>query len=234
LVLGTFSEADHAQAAARMIENLRTVAPQISGARVHTTASGSMVIFGRYQDREDPAARADQEKLKRITFRNQPVFKRVILTKIEKPLNQQKLNPLDLRAARLKHPNVDPLYTLDVAVWVAIEDKDAGKDRLSFEDAKKKAEAYAAELRAKGFDAYFFHESNKQRSSVTVGLFDRRAINETSRLYSPEVTALQKQFPIRQANGQPVYEPAYKPVDQRHGKAVRIPQRPSLVLVPRD
>ena len=235
LVLGTFADDNHEMAAAKMVENLRTVAPQINGARVHTTASGSLVIFGRYADREDPAAKSDEEKLKQIKFRNQPVFKRIIITKIDTPNSGSQLNPFDLRAARQKHPNVDPLYTLDIAVWIANEDPKAPRDeRLAFEDAKKQAEKYVSELRAQGFEAYFFHELNGKRSSVTVGLFDRRAMNEVSKLYSPEVTALLKKFPVRTANGAPVHEWAYKPVDQRRGKAVTVPQAPVLVLVPKE
>lgn len=227
LVLGTFTEGDHAAAAMRMIGNLQVIAPQVQGARVHTTPKGSMVVYGRYKDREDPSAKADQEKLKQITNQGHQVFKRIPLTRIDMRLAQGQLSPLDLLSARRAHPNVDPLYTLDVAIWMANEDKSLG-GIVTPDEVRRKAEAYAKELRAKGHEAYFYHDDVNKRSIVTVGLFDHRAIHPKSGLYSSDVTSVIKQFPQRLANGEPVLTLKARFVPQLGTQ----PQTPVLVLVP--
>lgn len=230
LVLGTFTGADHKASAERMLDNLRTIAPEAAaGARVHTTAKGSMVVFGRYTGRDDPNAVADEQRLKRLTHQNRKVFNRLILTRLDLRLTEGQLHPHDLLSARRAHPKVDPLYTLDVAIWMANEDPahKAG-DRLMYEEAKRQAEAHAAKLRAQGYEAYFYHDQANKRSIVTVGLFDRTAINSTSGLYSSRVTDLVKKFPARLANG----EPAFEFIDKYFPKLGTKPQTPVLVLVP--
>jgi hypothetical protein len=229
LILGTFTEPGHEEAAKRMIVNLAKIAPQATDkAWVHTTGKGSMVVYGRYAGREDPAAAADEQRLKQITYQNQRLFNRIILTHLDLRLTQGQLSPNDLLSARKKHPKVDPLYTLDVAVWLPNEDPEAGRDRLGYDVVKKRAEEHAAKLRAQGYEAYFYHDETNKRSSVTVGLFDRRAINSKSGLYSDDVMALVHKFPIRLANGEPINELKAKYLPQLGTK----PQTPVLVLVP--
>lgn len=228
LVLGTFADEGHEQAAQQMLANLPMVAPQITGARVYSTASGSMVIFGRYKGRDDPAAKNDQERIKAIRYQGRAVFNRVLLTHIDLRTAHSQFHPHDLLSARKQHPKVDPLYTLDIAIWIANMDPQAGQDRMTFEDAKKKAEAYAAQLRMTGEQAYFYHDPKKQQSMVTVGLFDHRAIHPVSRMYSDEVESLLKKHPVRLANGEPLME-FKNPKKPRDGTR---PQVPKLVLVP--
>jgi hypothetical protein len=229
LVLSTFSGDDHAQSAQNMLGSLRKIAPQATDqARVHTTAKGSMVVYGNYTGRDDAAAIADEQRLKKVTYQNRPVFNRIILTRIDLRLTHGQLSPNDLLSARRKFPKVDPLYTLDVALWIANEDPKAGKERLDYEQVKRRAEEQATALRAQGFEAYFYHDPANKRSIVTVGLFDRRAINPTSGLYSQQVSDLLKRFPQRLANGEPAFEFKNKFFPDQGTK----PQSPVLVLVP--
>ncbi len=225
LVLGTFTEPGHEDAAQQMIRDLPKVAPTVTGTRVHTTAKGSMVLYGKYTGRDDPAAKADQERLKAITYNGHPVFNRIILTRIDLRLTQGNLHPHDLLSARKAHPKVDPLYTLDVAIWVTDE---KGANRQSYEAAQKSAEQYAAQLRARGLEAYFYHDDDHQWSTVTVGLFDRRAINAKSGLFSDAVVNIAKQFPARLMNGEPLIDLK----DPKHPELGGTPQTPKLVLVP--
>jgi hypothetical protein len=227
LVLGTFTEGDHIAAAQRMIADMPRVAPQVQGARVHTTAKGSMVVYGRYDDREDPRAKQDQERLKQITANGRKVFNRVPLTRLDMRLTKGKLSPLDLLSARRAHPNVDPLYTLDVALWLTNDDRKLG-EIVTVDDVRQRAETYAKQLRAQGHEAYFYHDEANNRSIVTVGLFDRRAINQKSGLFSPDVTDLMKKFPVRLANGEPVETLKARFLPQLGTQ----PQTPVLVLVP--
>jgi hypothetical protein len=224
LVLATFTDANHVRDAQDMLAQLPVVAPQVVGARIHTSAKGSMVIYGQYTGREDPAAKADVERLKRITHQNRQVFSRVLLTHLDLRLAQSQLHPHDLLSARRLHPKVDPLYTLDVAIW---DDFESGK--ISYDQIRRSAENYAAQLRARGYEAYFYHDDANTRSIVTVGLFDRRAIHKDSGLYSQEVEDLaKKHFPVRLVNGEPMYE--YK--DRFRPELGTEPETPVLVLVP--
>ena len=229
LVLGTFSDGDHQASAKQMLVNLPQVAPQVRGATVHSTPRGSLVIFGSYTGRDDEAAKRDQEWLKSIKYQDRSVFNRVILTRLDLRLTQAQLHPHDLLSARRAHPDADPLYTLDVAIWMADPEAKSAKERLTYEQVKQKAESYAAELRARGDEAYFYHDDVNQWSVVTVGLFDRRAIDSRSGLYSADVDALIRRFPVRLANGEPLMEFKNRLLPKQGTR----PVMPKLVLVPR-
>lgn len=229
LVLGTFSSDDHQVAANQMLSNLPQVAPQVRGATVHTTPRGSMVIFGSYTGRDDPAAKRDQDWLKTIKYQDRTVFNRVILTRLDLRLTQGQLHPHDLLSARRAYPEVDPLYTLDIAIWMADPDAKSAKDRVTYEQVKQKAEAYAAELRSRGEESYFYHDDVTQWSVVTVGLFNSKAIDSRSGLYNADVDALIRRFPVRLANGEPLMEFKNRLAPKQGTRAVV----PRLVLVPR-
>ncbi len=230
LVVATFTEGDHVAAAQTMINESRTIAPQVKNLRVHPTTKGAMVVFGDYTGRDDPQARKDIDWLKSIRYQNRPVFSRVIITNLDlRPLKGD-LHAYDLLSARKAHPKVNPLYTLDIAIW---DDFDSGQ--MTYAEIKRKSEAYAMQLRQQGYEAYFYHDGLNERSTVTVGLFDRTAINPTSGLYTSAVTDLVKKFPQRLVNGEPMFE-YDKPYENKRAKDKdRIktkPQTPVLALVP--
>ena len=223
LVLGTFTEGNAVEAANRMIAETKTIAPDVQGLRVHPTGSGAMVVFGEYKDRDDPKQAEDKNWLKSIKFQNRPVFPRIMLTHLDfRPL-QADLHPYDLHYARREHPNVKPMYTLDVAVW-----DDLGSGKLSYVEIQRQAEAYAKQLRMSGYEAYFFHDDAAKRSMVTVGLFDKTAINSISGLYSDAVEELVKHFPARLMNGEPIDE--FK--DRFRPQVGTQPKKPVLAEVP--
>jgi hypothetical protein len=233
LVLGTFTGDGHETAAQTMIVNLRSVAPQLAaGSSVHITSKGSMVVYGRYSGRDDRRAKADLERIKAIEIRGRPLFNRVILTHLDQPTGNRQLNPHDLMAARQRYPDVDPLYTIDVGLW-----DDFGSGKMSWDKIRASAQSQCESLRSRGFDAYFYHDEQNQRSMVTVGLFDRRAIHPTSGMFSDEVMTIMAQFPERLVNGEPLLELvdpyAQRPVDKKLREAPKTKaQTPKLVLVP--
>ena len=222
LVVGTFTENDHETAAKNMIRGLKQIAPEVTGLSVHTNTKGSLVVHGNYAGRDDPKAERDQKWLKGIQAQNRNVFNRVMLTHIDLR-GEGQLHPHDLLSARRAHPKVNPLYTLDVALW-----DDFGAGKMKFEEIRKKAEAYAGQLRKQGHEAYFYHDEVNQRSIVTVGLFDRKAINPKSGLFSFEVEQAMKKFPVRMVNGEELRE--FK--DKYNPKLGTEPQTPKLVEVP--
>ena len=224
LVLQTFSQEGHRRAAATMVQELRTAAPQLAQARVHTTSSGSMVVYGSYQSAQDPAAQRDKKAVKQITIGGRRAFSRAMLTRIRLQPAPGTMHPLELMSVRQLHPKVDPLYTLQVAVW---GDFDSGK--LTLEQIHRAAQAYATELRVQNFEAYFHHDDDQRLSIVTVGVFDRRAVDPQTGFFSPEVEALLRRFPTHLVNGEPLLEIK----NRRDPRRSRQPQTPRLVEVPK-
>jgi hypothetical protein len=224
ILLGTYTDEGHENAAANMVRNCATIDARLGAARVHTTSKGSMVVYGAWDDAQNPAAQAALDWIKSIELRGRPVFPRAMLTRINLRYAQRQFKPGELMSVRLRYPRIDPLYTLQVAVW-----GDFGSGRLTLEEIHRRAEAYARELRARGYDAFFYHDDDQRLSMVTVGLFDRTAIDPESGLYSEEVERLLAEFPQHLVNGEPLYEPTARGASEG-GRRV---QKPRLVLVPR-
>lgn len=228
VLLLTFTQGDHALAAQRAMAQFSTIAPQLRGARVHTTTKGSMVVYGSFASPDDPAAKSALDQVKQITHRGRSVFPRAILTQIDlRPPNAPR-HPHDLRSARQRFPKVEPLYTLDVAIWVAADAPDQRSGALTYDECRRRAQAYAQQLRAQGLEAFFYHDDALQQSTATVGLFDRRAIDAKSGFYSSEVLELIRRHPVRLFNGEPLQ--VYK--DPKLKTLGTQPQEPKLALVP--
>jgi hypothetical protein len=223
VVLGTYSQDGHALAAANMVRDLPRIAPELAAARVHTTADGSLVVYGRYRDPQDRDAQRDLAWIKTLTFSGRQAFPRAMLTRVRSGGAGRVQHPYDLRAARARFPKVDPLYTMEVAVWGVFDSP------LRVQEVQESAATYCRKLRAQGYEAYLYHDEDKQLSVVTVGLFDRTAIDQRSGFYSPQVEALFKRFPAHLVNGEPLNEPIDR---ERPHLGTRV-QTPRLVLVPK-
>ena len=95
------------------------------------------------------------------------------------------------------------------------------------EEVRRSAEAYTNELRGRGHEAWYYHDPVTEKSVVTIGVFDSRAYDARSTLFSPEVEALMKEFPVHRVNGEEVM------VEMTAGDpTTRIPQPCRLVVVP--
>ena len=115
------------------------------------------------------------------------------------------------------------LYTVDIAVWSTF-----GDASVDYEEMKRLAEAYAAQLRTQGYAAYFFHNEASETSDVTVGIFGIDAYDAQSGIYSAGVREVLRQFPARLNNGQPLQVP----IDRFHPERGMRPQTPALVELP--
>jgi len=223
IVLGTFSGGNHEQAARTMISELQRIAPElIEKVRPHTTRRGSMVIFGRYPDADEPSARRDLQRIKEIRYRERPIFAKAFLSRIT-PRTGDASNPHALMSVRKTYPDVDPLYTLQIAAW---GDFDSGT--MTMDEVRRKAENHVRRLRSQGHEAYFHHDPGQKLSIITVGLFDRTAIDAETGERSPELRMLLRQFPAHLVNGEELQEPIDR---HRPERGTRV-QQPHLVLVP--
>ena len=194
--------------------------------QIRERSRGTVITYGQYTGFDDPTAKQDIDMLRSIpTAQGSPLFRQILLSKFRPPRSQQVLHPHDLWTVRREFPMIVPIYTLEVAVW---GDFDSGK--FPRDRRRTAAQNYVSDLRAKGFDAYFYHNDDKELSSVTVGLFGFTAIDAETGFYSPEVEAVLARFPERLVNGQPILE-YLNPNNPSLGTKV---QRPCLAEVPVD
>ena len=207
-----------------MVAQLRTLTPRLADMWIHSTSNGAMVVFGRYEGPQTDQAQADLKMVKAITLKDRQMFGRAMLTRIKVGSVSGTLHPLSLMSVRTRYPNIDPLYTIEVAVW-----SDFGTGKLTLKEIHEHAESYARELRTRGYEAYYFHDDDTRVSTVTVGLFNRSAIDHRSGLYSPEVDLIMRRFPAHLVNGEKLLEP----IDGRNPSRGTRVQQPILVHVPK-
>jgi hypothetical protein len=224
IVLATYTAPGDVEAATRTLGELPLLDPALRGAWLHRTTAGSMILYGRYEGPQSAAARRDLEWVEGLRLGGVPAFPKAMLTRVRPGGGQAVDDPMDLRSVRLRFPDVDPLYTLQVATWSDFE-----SGALSLSQIHDRAEAYARELRARGFEAYYYHDDDKMVSHVTVGVFGRGALDPRSGFYSTEVESLLERFPQHLVNGEVFLEPISS---VRPSLGTRV-QKPPLVLVPK-
>lgn len=223
LVLCTFQGPAAASEAALYQHRAAAMAPELAqGLSHHRTKDGWMVTYGTYGGWDDPLAMDDSRRIRAFTANGTPLFPQAMLADVAQDGDVATLHPWDLRIIRRMHPDVEPLYTLNVAVWGEFDGGGVTED-----ERRNKAQGYAATLRARGYEAFFHHDEARGLSDVTIGVFDKRALDVRSGLMSSEVVNLIRDFPQRLINGEPLME-SVSPIDAEHGFRA---QEPRLVLV---
>jgi hypothetical protein len=219
IVLATAGGDTHPVQAAALRQQIASEYPQLRSAFVRPQGRGSAIWFGRFESPTDPQAIRAKEMVRGLQRGGVPMFPRAFLSVLpdDAPVGER-----DIRNLRVLYPNIDPLYSLEVAMWWT-----GGSDQITYDEVRRNAESYVAELRRAGQDAWYYHDPIKEMSAVTVGVFDKRAYDGRSTLYSPEVDALMKQFPVRRMNGEEIMIEV-TPGDPKS----RIPQACRLVSVP--
>lgn len=224
IVLATFPGDDGTQARA-WHRQLNTLLPATAGhVHIHVDDRGAVVLYGRYSNWEDPDARRDLESLNAIRINNARVFGPLMLTHIEPPRDPSTIGRWELASARLAHPDVRGLYTLEVAIWGDFE-----SGELPPHERRQRAEEQVEALRTQGHEAYYHHDERRDLSTVTVGLFDDRAVDPRSGIASPRLERLRTTFPTRMVNG----ESFNVPVTRGSAQGGTRPQPSRLVEVPR-
>lgn len=231
IVLATSSGDDAQRSAAQTLQSIRTRVPDLASARVIPLHSGAIVAYGAYSDVRDDKAQKDLAWIKKVTVGAGRPFATATLTRAPvSALAKGPLKPHDLRTAREMYPDVDPLYTLQVGVWL-----DPDGETMRPADVRANAEKQVEELRLRGYEAYFFHDRVKVVSIVTVGLFGKSAVVMDESLktpvYSDEVLDLLKKFPAHLVNGNELLEPNSANLPKKMGTRV---QTPKLVVVPKE
>jgi hypothetical protein len=220
IVLATATGEGHEAVAARQAQEFRRVDPRLSATWVDGGPRGSMVLLGRYDDPRSDAAQADLSWVKALKVDGRTPFRGAMLSRVEGAASAR--SPHALLSVRARYPDVDPLYTLQVAAWGAFG------GAIAWEDARRRAEAQAAQMRAQGLQAFVHHDASKQMSIVTVGLFGPDAVDPRTGIVSPDVEAMMRRFQHNLVNGEVFNEP----IDPRRPERGTRPQTSRLVLVP--
>ena len=227
IVVSTFTGDGAEESAAAALVTLSRQYPSLGqGLSIRKRSRGAVLTFGNYSGYKDPVAKNDMAMLRSIvTTQGMPLFGQVLLIKFKPPRDRNNLHPYDLWTARRDYPTIVPMFTLEVAVWGDFESGEFPKNRR-----QSSAEGYASELRARGFEAFFYHNDDSGLSSVTVGLFGPSSVDPETGFYSPEVEAMLSRFSERLVNGQPIMV-YYDSNNPSLGSSV---QRPCLAEVPVD
>lgn len=220
LVLATVGGDTHPVQATGLRNQIVSEFPQLRDAFVRPQGRGSAIWYGRFESPKDPAAIRAKEMIRGLERGGRPAFPRTFMSLLpdDSPVGER-----DIRQLRVAYPNLDPLYSLEIAMWWT-----GGLDEISYDEVRRSAESYVVELRRAGHDAWYYHDPIKEMSAVTIGAFDKRAYDGRSTLFSPEVDALMREFPVRRMNGEEVMI-EMTPGDPRS----RVPQACRLVLVPK-
>lgn len=225
ICLATFTSGDHRLEGQQYLKRVSMLVPDMAtDLSLHTDQAGSLVLYGEFDGWKDERVADVTKRIREVQIQGRPLFLNPILTEVLPRRDPATIGPNELLAVRLRHPEVRTIYTLEVAVW---GDFESGK--LTDARRRRLAEDYAGSLRDLGHQAWYHHDHVKKMSTVTVGVFDHRAIDAASGIRSPAVERVMGQFPARLVNG----EVLNIPVSRNDPGAGTKPQKPFLVEVPR-
>jgi len=225
ILLRTFRPEDPHDAPTNFIESCASIEPRLAAAQVLRRGPGRIVVYGSYESADHPHARRDLEWIQSIEFRGGRLLPRALLTRINLRHMRGEYLPNELHSVRLTYPTQHPLYTLQVEAW-----GDFGSGTMTLEQVQMRAEERVRELRRQGYQAYFHHDDDQKLSSISIGVFDAGAWDAQSGiLIDLRLEKLMKEFPVHLLNGEPVEQL----IDPRNPRRGGVPQRPTLVEVPR-
>ncbi|MDG2199858.1 MAG: hypothetical protein P8K80_01580 [Phycisphaerales bacterium] len=225
IVLGTFAGEGHLQQANQYHQQASVLLPDMSsGLRVQSSLSGSMVVYGNYTGWKDPRAKKDVRTLQDLTINGRQVFPQAMIAELPAPRDPASIEEAELLSLRIRYPDIRVLYTLEIAMWGDFE-----SGQWPERARRAEAEQYARSLRQRGVPAFYHHDSAREMSMVTVGVFDHRAIDGQTGLRSPQVERFLLDFPKRMVNGEPVID-LYDPNNPDKGGRT---QQPRIVEVPK-
>lgn len=221
VVLATFTGDGHRQTAESFRLDVARRFPELAAAYAVPRADGTAVLVGHFAGPTESAARSTLQQVKALSDGRQQAFPRAMLSRTE--ASAAPMGRFDLRQVRRRFNGPEELYTVQVAVW-----GDFGSSQLSLATIHSAAEKYTNELRQRGVSAFYHHDDDRKLSIVTVGIFDSKAYDPRSTLYSAEVEATMKQFPVHLMNG----EQLLLQTDPNNPSKME-PQRCRLVEIPK-
>lgn len=185
ILLATYSGDDALKRAQSMVPAVQQAG--LAGAYAEARKRGAVIAYGAYRDQDDPRLRADLDRVHATQIDGRTLFANAFLAP-RTAARPGSIPALDL--SRVKESlGKDALYTLQVAVYESA-------DR---EEARRKAEEAAVELRREGEMAFYYHAPSM--SIVTIGVWGRDDVDLSTGTMSPEIQAAQKRYPDNLYNG---------------------------------
>ena len=223
VLLGTFSDEDHRARAEAFRGEIGRQYPMLASAFLEARRGGTIVVYGRFPEPSDPAAQESLALVKGLGSDGARPFPTAMLVRRSAGPDAGPPGPLDLRTLRAQFPRHRQLQSLQVGVWSTF-----GTREVTPEWVRRSAEQYARQLRGQGYEAWYYHDLDREASVVTIGRFGPDAYDSRSTLYSPEVERLMRVFPKMLVNGDEVLVPE----NPRNPTGRRRPMRPLLIEVP--
>lgn len=223
VVLATYSLSEHADSAQRFADEFKQ-ASSLPDVWVDSTPTRSIVRYGRFDRIDDPKAKLALQRVHAVDVNGRRPFQMAFLAPLSKRSVEGKIPQFNLTRVRESFPRKSDIYSLQVAVFVP--NQKTGQEGI--DQARKAAEAYAVELRARGEMAFYHHGDVSDKSHVTVGVFFDDAFDPITRGYGPEIKSLQNRFALNLMNGAPISET----FRARNGKVVKREQPSFLIRVP--
>lgn len=156
--------------------------------RVEPDRDRTVLLLGSFEGLEDPSAQRALEEVKGLEVGGRRPYRGSFL--VRPRIDPRGSNASLSLVEAVERSGGRAAYTLQVELWDA---EDVGERMAA-------AEARAAELRARGEEAYFHH--GPRFSVVTVELFGTGDWDETVGRGSPRLRAAQERFPYMLLNGQ--------------------------------
>ncbi len=211
IVLGTFTGENHPRIAAEAAARIQAETG-LAGVRVEPRGKGTVIAYGVFAEPTD-AARAELERVRRLTMGGLPVFASAFLA--PPPAGSDVgLSPMYHLLKAKEEFGPQARYSLQVAVY----------ESPNREEAMRAAEQAAVTLRREGEAAFYYH--GHQRSMVTIGAFRESEVGAGGSLPSPALEALQRRHPLNLLNGN-------RPLVEKPAGATKGRNQPSfLVAIP--
>lgn len=197
----------------------------LTDAFLQDRAGRLVVALGRHPDPTTPEAAADLRRARAVVVAGRKPFAEARLWPPELS-EAQAASPMDLRNARAEYGR-DAVYTLQVAIYGRGDNQPATPRQIA--EFRRLAEEAAADLRAEGELAFYYH--GPERSMVTVGVFaaDEHDGSVTPPFESARLREARRKHPHNLLNGQGIRER----LDGTTGNTVERIQPSLLVNIPR-
>lgn len=189
--LATFSGPDRAASAAAAAERFRSADRVLSDAFVVSRGNRAVVLLGEYASPSSREAVALLERVRAVRIDGEQLFKTAFFV----PPRSAAASDLDLRMARAAF---DADATLQVGAYGRIDRKFPTENEIA--EFRALAEEAAAELRAQGEQAFYFH--GPSMSMVTVGAMRFEDLEANPGI----LRVLRERFPHNLLNGAGIRE----------------------------
>lgn len=223
IVLATV-KAESAEGAAAALEFAKNKAG-LSDAYITRRGGTTVVAIGAFDDHNDDAAIKEMQRVRGATVEGGQPFAGAFLSPPVQRGTAGSMPDLDLRNARSTFGEDRAQVTLQVGIYCRMDDRKPTAAELA--EFRKAAEAAAIELRRGGELAFYYH--GPERSTVTVGLFTQKDLNDGTGGESDDLREARQKHPSALVNGMGLRQSEIVPGTKKKGEL----QKSFLVTVPK-